>query len=263
MPLLPLPSTGYQPRTYRHRISQKGLVSFEVAIAETDLWIRAQTDLSQEAFRAIREARREIEAQIRRDPCFLTAMEPYAVPEEAPEIVVDMARAAEKAGVGPMAAVAGAVAEQVGQRLLPFSEEIIIENGGDIFLKTATPCTMGIFAGSSPLSNRIAIKIYPDRTPMGVCTSSGTVGHSKSFGRADAVVVLSRWTALADAVATAAGNRVKSPLDIHRALTFAMNVVGVEGIVVIIGDRIGVQGEVELRGIHEDDGQWRDTEGDT
>ena len=243
---LSLSSRGYQPRTYRHRISGGDLVSFEVTVAETDLFIRAQRDLTREAFRAIRAARREIELHIQRDPRFLTSMEPYTVAEDAPEIVVDMARAASRAGVGPMAAVAGAVAERVGKRLLASSEEIIVENGGDVFLETAKPRTMGIFAGSSPLSNRMAIDIPPDRTPMGVCTSSGIVGHSKSFGRADAVIVLSSWTALADAVATAAGNRVRSPQDINRALTFAMNVAGVEGIVVIMGDRIGVQGEVEL-----------------
>jgi ApbE superfamily uncharacterized protein (UPF0280 family) len=134
----------------------------------------------------------------------------------------------------------------VGKRLLSFSREVIVENGGDIFLEIERPRRMGIFAGSSPLSNRIGIDIQPDRTPMGVCTSSGTVGHSQSFGRADAVVVLSPWTALADAVATAAGNRVKSPQNINEALTFAMNMAGVEGIVVIIGDRIGVRGQVEL-----------------
>lgn len=243
---LSLPSSEYHPRTYRHRIHQGDLVSFEVAVAETDLLIRAQKDLRQKAFQAIWEARRDIEMQIQRDPRFLTAMEPYAVREEAPEIVRDMARAAEKAGVGPMAAVAGAVAERVGQRLLSLSDEVMVENGGDVFLKITKPRTMGIFAGSSPLSSRIAIELHPDRTPIGVCTSSGTIGHSKSFGRADAVVVLSPWTALADAMATAVGNRVKSPQDINRALTFAMNIQGVEGIVVIMGNQIGVQGEVEL-----------------
>ncbi len=119
-----------------------------------------------------------------------------------------MAAAAQTAGVGPMAAVAGAIAECVGRELLEFSPEVIVENGGDIFLKVSHRRTVGIFAGDSPLTGRIGIQIEARDTPLGVCTSSGTVGHSLSFGRADAVVVLAPAAALADAAATAIGNRV-------------------------------------------------------
>lgn len=157
-----------------------------------------------------------------------------------------MAEAALKAGVGPMAAVAGATAEYVGRDLLKSSAEVIVENGGDIFIKTLESRKMGIYAGRSALSEKIALTIHPDQTPLGVCTSSGTVGHSVSFGRADAVVILSKDTSLADAVATSVGNRVKTAKDIEDALAFAQTISGVDGVVVIIDDKIGMWGEVEI-----------------
>ena len=239
-------STPYEPRTYRCTHSDDDLVSFRVAMAETDLWIRAERNLSEEALRSIREVRREVAGYIGRDRAFLEALEPLSVAGDAPEVVQEMAQAADKAGVGPMAAVAGAIAEAVGKDLLPSSDQVIVENGGDIFLRIQRPRIVGIFAGASPLSNKVALRIAPDLTPMGVCTSSGTVGHSKSFGRADAVVVLSSSAALADAVATAAGNRIACPEDIERAIDFAMGIEGVRGIVVILENCLGVRGEVTL-----------------
>jgi len=236
----------YEPRTYRHALSGGDLVAFQVAVAETDLWIKAERDLSEEAIRAVKAVRREIERYIPRDPEFLTAMEPHEVRPDAPRVVQEMAEAARKAGVGPMAAVAGAVAEYVGRALLASSEEVIVENGGDVFIRTGRKRTMGIHAGISPLSNRVGIEIEPEQTPMGICTSSGTVGHSTSFGRADAAVVLAPSTALADAVATATGNRVASAEEIHAGIDFARSVEGVEGMVIIVGDRLGAAGTAKL-----------------
>ena len=107
--------------------------------------------------------------------------------------------AAQAAGVGPMAAVAGALAEQVGQRLLKSTSEVIIENGGDIFIGARQILTVGVYAGGSPLSLKLGLRIDPAKGIRGICTSSGTVGHSLSFGKADAVCVLSDSCALADA----------------------------------------------------------------
>lgn len=163
-----------------------------------------------------------------------------------PRIVRMMTDAGRKAGVGPMAAVAGAVAEQVGRELMAHSPEVIVENGGDIFLKVDAPLTLAIFAGDSPLSCRVGLRIHAAEAPAGVCTSSGTVGHSLSMGKADAVCVLSASCALADAAATAIGNRVGHPRDIASALDFGRSIPGVAGIVIIVGDKIGFQGELEV-----------------
>lgn len=160
-----------------------------------------------------------------------------------------MCSAANKAGTGPMSAVAGALAEAVGFFLLDSIPEVIVENGGDIFLKVLNTVHVGVYAGKSPLHGRLALKIDPGTTPLGVCTSSGTVGPSLSFGRADAAVVISPSTALADAVATALGNRVNDKSDLEKALEFVRSIEGVSGAVVIAGESVAACGNIELTGI--------------
>ena len=157
-----------------------------------------------------------------------------------------MVDAGEKAGVGPMAAVAGAIAEHVGSGLLHKCREVIVENGGDIFLKTERPVVVGLFAGESPLSFKLGIRIKPEAFPVSVCTSSGTVGHSTSFGKADAVSVQARSCSLADAAATAIGNRVGSKKNIQEAIGFGRTITGVTGLVVIIGDEMAAWGDLEI-----------------
>ena len=124
-------------------------------------------------------------------------------------LVKEMIRVSTLANVGPMAAVAGAMAEFVSKDLLKISKQVIVENGGDIYLATSRERTIGIYAGTSPLSMKLGITISPEDSPLGVCTSSGTVGPSLSFGKADAVCILSKSAALADAAATAVGNVVR------------------------------------------------------
>ena len=236
----------YEPRTYRHSIKDTGLVSFTAVVKETDLYIRAHSDLTREALAAINEYRLPLEDYIRRHPLFLHSLEPVEVEPDAPPIVKLMAAAALQANVGPMAAVAGAFAELVGGKLLEHSPEVIVENGGDIFIKTDRKRIIGIYAGDSPLSDKLGIEVEPVKTPQGICTSSGTVGPSLSLGLADAVVVLSRSAALADAAATAIGNRVKSADDITSALEHGQKITGVTGIVIIVGEKLGAWGDVEL-----------------
>ncbi len=236
----------YEPRTYRNLVKGRDLVAFQVQVEETDLFIRAWRNLWKEAESAIRRCRSPLEQYIAEHALFKSSLKPVEALPEAPAIVREMAEAAAKAGVGPMAAVAGAIAEAVGRELLRYSPEVIVENGGDIFLSTRTPRVVGIYAGRSPLSHQVGIEITPEKTPLGICTSSGTVGHSRSFGCADAATVISRSTALADAAATAIGNRVKTETDIPKALRFAKSIAGVEGAIVIIGDKMGAWGDVVL-----------------
>jgi hypothetical protein len=145
-----------------------------------------------------------------------------------------------------MAAVAGAIAEAVGKDLLAHTIEVIVENGGDIFMKILRPRLVGVYAGESPFTGKIALEIRPEETPLGVCTSSGTVGHSLSLGAADAVIVVSSSTALADAAATAIGNRVSTVDDIDVAIGQAQTIDGLAGVVVIKEDRMGMWGNVKL-----------------
>jgi len=236
----------HQEHTYRRLVNRGQLVSFRVTVKETDVLIHADRPLEDITKELILKYRGYIEAYIQQHPEFAKTLRPWRISGPAPLIVKDMAAAGEKAGVGPMAAVAGAVAEHVGRELLAHSKEVIVENGGDVFLKTSGPVTTGIFAGSSPLSLRIGLRIDPMSKPLAVCTSSGTVGHSTSMGKADAVCVVSGSCSLADAAATSIGNRVESKEDIQQALDFGQQLEGVTGVIVIIGDAIGMWGELEV-----------------
>jgi len=245
----------YQPRDYRHWIKDGDLVSFRVAVKETDLHIRSHRILGTEALEAVQEARASLEGYIDLHPDFKTALEPLIASEDAPSIVREMAQAAALVGVGPMAAVAGAIAERVGRRLMRLSPEVIVENGGDIFLASSKRRTVGVYAGDSPFTGKLALQIEAEETPLGICTSSGTVGHSLSFGNADAVIVLSPSTALADAAATAIGNIVKQDSDIDKGIQFAQGIAGLKGVAIIKGSLLGVWGEIKLVGNEDEDGE--------
>ena len=233
------------PRFYRDWISS-GLVNFSVKEGETDIFISAEKDLKDEAGRFIRSLRKEIEDYIRKNPGFKTSLKPLPPDNKAPGIIKSMLNAGRFAGVGPMASVAGAISQFAGNGLLEFTREVILENGGDIFLKRTKETKIGIFAGESPVTGKLSIRIKPESTPLGVCTSSGTVGHSLSFGIADSVTVLAKDAAVSDAAATAACNLVKSPADMEKALNFAKSIEGVTGCMVIYKEKIGSIGDIEL-----------------
>ncbi len=236
----------YEPRRYWQWIMDGDLVSFRVAVKETDLYVRADRVLGAETLEAVIDCRDALEGYIEHHPTYASSLLPVAAAGDAPWIVRHMADVAMAVGVGPMAAVAGAIAEGVGQHLMKYSAEVLVENGGDIFMVSARQRRIGIYAGDSPFTGRLALDIEPESTPIGVCTSSGTVGHSLSFGRADAAIVLSRSTALADAAATAIGNVVKKDRDIGKGINLAKEITGIEGVVVIKGDKLGVWGDVHL-----------------
>jgi ApbE superfamily uncharacterized protein (UPF0280 family) len=236
----------YRERRYRDQLRDERLVAFEVAVKETDLFILADSNLTTLAEAAIYQVRGPLEGYIANHPELLYSLVPLPDDPLAPLIARQMLAAAQTCGVGPMAAVAGAIAEAVGRALLRESSEVVVENGGDCFVQVASPLEMGIFAGGSVLSEKLALRLRPERTPLGVCTSSGTVGHSLSFGCADAVTVMAPSAAVADAAATRIGNQVKRRGDIDRALATAQEIEGVLGVVIIIGDTVGAWGEVEL-----------------
>jgi ApbE superfamily uncharacterized protein (UPF0280 family) len=235
-----------EKRFYRDQIQNDQLVSFTVTVQETDLLVLAQKQLHDVTRELIIRYRGYIEAYIKQYPEFLHSLVPWRLQSPAPQIIRQMVRAGRKAGVGPMAAVAGAMAESVGRKLLAHSDEVIVENGGDIYLKTKQTETLAIYAGSSPLSMKLGLRIDSVKEAAAVCTSSGTIGHSYSAGKADAVCVLSHECALADAAATAIGNRVASAKDLTEAIDFGQQIEDVRGIVLVIGEQIAMWGDLEL-----------------
>jgi len=240
-----------EPRTYRSPEDKDGFTSFRVVVETSDLFIMALKNLSDQARNSTLECRAQIEDAIRRRPEFLTSYKPLKPDELDSPIVLRMINASRKAGVGPMASVAGAVAEFVGRNLLLLSDEVIVENGGDVFIHVKRGVTVGVFAGTSFFTGKIGIKIGPTSLPVGVCTSSAKVGPSTSLGRVDAATVVSFDSSLADAVATGLGNRVMKNSDLEPAVSWATNIDGVLGALAIMEDKMAISGDIELTPINE------------
>jgi uncharacterized protein len=244
----------YEKRTYRTQFNVSRFQSFEVKYLETDLWIGVNpTSFKEEmkdlALEKIKELRTRLDEYILSEPFFKKSLKPFQPVENAPGEAKEMAVAAEKAGIGPMSAVAGLFAREVGEAILQnFSvEEMVIENGGDIFVLLKNELILSVFAGESPLSERIGLIIPPVISKLGICTSAGTVGPSLSFGKTDAVVVICEDILLADAFATAFGNKVKSPTDVEKVINKAENFPEIIALLVICEDKIGIRGEYEMR----------------
>jgi ApbE superfamily uncharacterized protein (UPF0280 family) len=237
---------AYTERSYRKKVSAQGFETFQVAVKETDLWVSAGRMLVAETRDLIFNFRHQIESYIQSHPDFLTTLQPYPEDPLAPPLVRTMIESTSVVGVGPMASVAGAIAESVGLGLLTLTDQVIVENGGDIFLKVNRPVTISVFAGNSPLSEKIGLLVSTKKMPLGVCTSSGTVGHSLSMGVADVACVIASTAALADGAATALGNRIHEKRDLNRIAPWASSIKGILGCLVILGDSMAAWGDVEL-----------------
>lgn len=234
----------YIERTYRARISPEGLISFRVTDGESDLFICAERDLSVQAKQALADVRKDITSYIQNDSKFADAMEPVKLLDGAPLVVREMAEAAGHFHVGPMAAVAGAVAQYVGTGLLRESAQVVVENGGDIFIAGSGDKKVSVYAGREAPS--IEIVVSGKKEGLGICTSSARIGPSLSFGSADALTIISKTAAIADAAATAMCNKVGSVEDIDQIVQDASLSSFIDGIVVVIEGRIGIWGDLKL-----------------
>ena len=238
--------TEYKERTYRKRVNTRDLVSFHVVVKETDLWVSADRNLEKETRDLVLAYRLQLESYISSHQTFMTTLQPYPEDPWAPPLVKEMIKMTRSVGVGPMASVAGAMAQFVARDLLKSTGQIIVENGGDIFLKAERPITVSIFAGESPLSEKIGLKIPIRLMPLGICSSSGTVGHSLSMGAADVVCILSSSAILADGAATSLCNLIKSKRDLEMVSRRAQKIKGIMGGLAIIGDVMVTWGDIEL-----------------
>jgi len=239
-------SRKYIKRDYRTKTTNKALVSFQVVVKETDLWISADKYLKEQARNLVLDCRQQLETYIHYQPEFATTLTPYGYDAFAPTIVKKMIQATKELNVGPMAAVAGTIAQYTANGLLKLSDQVIVENGGDIYLKANRPMTVSIFAGDSPLSEKLGILIPERLMPVGICSSSGKVGHSLSFGTSDVVCLLSHSAALADGAATALGNLVKTKNDLQIIAELANTIDGILGGIVILEDSMSTWGEIQL-----------------
>lgn len=225
-----------------------------VKYKETDLWIgvdRKSFHKEMPSFtdRLIRRIRLEMEAYLEKDPDYARSLMPYKASPEAPLIFRAMSAVADKSGIGPMSAVAGAVARKVGETLKAEFEvqEVIVENGGDIYADIIEDIDISVFAGHSPLSEKVGLHLEAAYTPLGICTSSGTVGPSLSFGKADAVMIVCRDALLADTYATAFANTVQTADDINPCLDKIKATEEILAAIIIKDDKLGICGKFDLK----------------
>lgn len=226
---------------------------FTVQHMETDLWIGVDKEsyvitMPEVIYRQVIQLRQEFNDYYRINPGFFTSLKPVIPAKAAGNNVSRMCKTSSITGVGPMAGIAGLFAEETGKRLLEkFSiRELVIENGGDCFISVKEPLIVHIFAGESPLSEKVGIIIQKNSSSLGICTSSGRIGHSKSFGKADAVMVVSPDTVLADQYATAICNQIQNSEDIEKKLNIVEQNEKIYAVAIIMGEKIGYHGDYEM-----------------
>lgn len=239
-------------RTYRQ--NTPGLNCFRISIGETDLWVESSWDCRQAIEVEVKKLRIQLRSYIDQYPLFAQTLSPWRHPEPEnppPPLIQTMILAAENVGVGPMAAVAGAISGVLGYKLYRPQETLIIENGGDIFLSSPLERRVGIYAGRSNRFSRIALRITPEALPLGICTSAGRIGPSLSFGEADAVTVLSKEAAAADAAATAIANRIRNADDLEGALEWSRKIPELLGVLAIYNETLAAWGMIEIVSGHD------------
>lgn len=244
----------YKDRNYRSRFAGDNRRWFSVKFLESDLWIGVDSgsysqSMEADTYTLLVDLRRAMDAYLLMDPQYKAALQPYDAGLEAPDILKEMSRVSHKTGIGPMSAVAGAVALKVAEFLKSRYgvKEVIVENGGDIYADATVDMDIAVFAGQSPLSEKVGLHIPASAFPCGICTSSGTVGPSLSLGRADAMLIICKDVLLADSYATAFANRIQTVNDLQPVIDRIQNTPDILGALAIKSDRLAVAGQYELR----------------
>ncbi|MDY7001620.1 MAG: UPF0280 family protein [Thermodesulfobacteriota bacterium] len=240
------PDRGYR----RSLCPAKGEVAFQVVVEETDLWIVAEKDLSGPISEFVHELRGPLKSYILAHPEFLKSLKPVGVSERAPKLVQAMAEAARACDVGPMAAVAGAIAQAVAKKFAGISPNILVENGGDLYLCSQKERVVGILFDPKAQAG-LGLKLERDAFPLSLCASSGKIGHSLSLGQADLVVAGAKDGSLADAAATALGNMLRSASDLAPVLkqAKALERTGLNCVLAQCQGKIAAWGRIELTAV--------------
>ena len=221
-----------QQRTYREFTHKEAVFricceAFEVVTAE------------------IVRQRKILEDYLDRHPEFKAAFEPVALLADAPPSAQQMALAADRVGTGPMAAVAGTMAQLAAKAgIKAGADEVIVENGGDIYLQTKESVVIGLYPGAGELAGQLGFSLKAEDTPISICSSSGKMGHSRSLGQCDLATVVSKDAALADAAATQAANGVQAAEDVEPTLNRIAAIDGVDGVLIVKDEQFGMAGRL-------------------
>jgi len=195
--------------------------------------------------RTVVEERRKLERYIGRHPEFLTSLAPVVLLDDPPEAAIRMAAASELTGLGPMAAVAGTLAQMGAEAAMAAGcREAIVENGGDIFIHSDREVTIGLYAGDNAIGGKLALRIQPEALPMSLCSSSSKMGHSLSFGRCDLATVAAKDGALADAAVTLVCNLITRERDMMPVLDRVGAIAGIDGILAVKNGKVALWGRL-------------------
>jgi ApbE superfamily uncharacterized protein (UPF0280 family) len=231
---------------YRNRVKNKEEFSYRVSYKNTEFIISSNRDIKDYIEGPLRDIYRDLEFVVEKDPSFLKSLSPVKLKEFYPDTISRMCELSSEFDVGPMAAVAGTVNEYIASFIPDSVENLFIENGGDVYIRSRYDVRTLIYVDNPFFKDSLLIKIKASRTPCGLCASSGTFGHSLSLGKCDLAAVLSGSSISADAAATAIANSVANIADIETAINKYRGFDSVLGMLIIKDDRIGIWGEFEL-----------------
>jgi len=231
---------------YRKNISVKDKHCYRLKYKYTDLFITSDREILKELEGPVLSFYKEIEKIISGEPAFERSLVPVEIKSYYPPFIKKMCHASRMFGVGPMAAIAGAVCDSIAESIAHNCRFLMIENGGDIFIKSTTGVKVGLYSSNSHFSDKLNIEFDAEQTPCGICSSSGHIGHSLSLGSSDLVTIMSDTTTLADAAATAVANSIKEQTDIEKAINQYKKNKEIKGLVIIKGNKIGIWGAIQL-----------------
>ena len=236
----------YEERFYRSQISSN--FKLEISFKESDLLICSDKQIDKTRAQSLLvKYYSQVERYVKTNPSFQNSLKSIPDDEDAPNIIREMIQASRLSGIGPFSSVAGAIAKYVGAELLMECSEIIIENGGDIFLKINQDKRLGVYLGDNfkGVSN-LTLKLHKRKEPFGIASSSALIGHSLNFGKADLLTIVSNNPIIADTFATALSNKIQNTQDAEKILKQAKDMAEIEGILIAFGDKIFIWGDLEL-----------------
>ncbi len=231
---------------YRDSLRYKEKYNWRILYKYSDIFVSCDKDIIIKLERLIREIYNLLESFMKEEQSFQKSLSPLKIKQQFPPVIKRMCHKAAIFNVGPMAAVAGAVCDYIAAGLDKYCRRLIIENGGDVFIKSNKDVDVGVYLKNKNFMNKIYLKIRAKYMPCGVCSSSGVFGHSLSMGKSDLVTVLSKSTISADAAATAIANKIIKPADIDNTIEHYKGIKDITGILIIKDDRFGIWGNIEL-----------------